>query len=207
MMKYFFIIILGLFFVACTSKNDKVKNLNDVIPSSERDYDEKDSNNRNGSDTLKMYQKLFSKLGKLDSLAVYEEDLFPDRVGPERMEKYRLNFEGEEVIFAKWVFSDSLRVTNALFNWADCFGPNCNSIKIGEEKNLQRNSFQILVSDTSLYYLESAVKLDGKKWDEYFEEQGYELDWNYRIEQARNGKVRWFNYIDEKKVSLKNKAL
>ena len=119
------------------------------------------------------------------------------------MEKYRLNIDGEELVFVKWSFSDSLRVTNALFNWADCFGANCKSIRIGEEKNLQRNAFQILVSDTTLYYIESPTKLDSKKWDEYFDEQGYELDWNYRLEQAKSGKVRWFNYIDEKKTPLK----
>ena len=72
---------------------------------------------------------------------------------------------------------------------------------------MQRNAFQIFVSDTTLYYLESAAKLDGKKWDNYFEQQGYELDWNYRLEQAKSGKVRWYNYIDEKKTPLKNKEL
>ena len=138
---------------------------------------------------------------------MYDEDLFPDRVGPKNVEKYRLSLGDEEIIFVKWRFADSLRVSNALFNWSDCFGAKCTSIRIGEEKNLQRNAFQILANDTVLIYLESATQLDSRKWDNYFDQHGYDLDWNYRLEQARSGRVRWFNYLDEKKTPIKNEAL
>jgi hypothetical protein len=199
---------LGLFIVACTSEKENIKDMNDIIPTSERDYDQKDTLNGTDADSLKRYQVRFEALGKqLDSISIYDEDLFPERVGPETTEKIRLVFGDDEVIFAKWTFSDSLRVTNALFNWADCFGPKCNSIRIGEEKNLQRNAFQILANDSVLVYIESTAAIDAKKWDAYFEQLEYELDWNYRLEQSKGGKVRWFNYIDEKKTPLKNKEL
>ena len=203
-MKHAFIFALGLFTVACTSKSGDVKVLNDILPNAKGDYAQKDSVVSDNSDTLKRYQKLFAEVElQLDSISVYDEDLFPDRVGPEKTERYRMVFGDEVVIFGKWKFSDSLRVSSALFNWADCFGPNCKSIRIGEEKNLQRNAFQILANDTVLIYMESSTKLDPEKWDVYFENLDYELDWNYRLEQARSGRVRWFNYVDEKKTPLK----
>lgn len=203
-MRNILIFALGLFIVACSSKSEDVKDMNDIIPRSDKDYDKKDSIPSDNSDTLKLYQELFSKVDlKLDSISVYDEDLFPDRVGPDKMEKYRMVFGDEVVILSKWKFSDSLRVSSALFNWADCFGEKCKSIRIGEEKNLQRNAFQILTNDTVLLYLESSKKIDLKKWDSYLENLGYELNWKYRLEQSNGGKVRWFNYIDEKKTPLK----
>lgn len=206
-MKHVLIFMLGLLTVACTSEKEEVKDLSDILPESERDYDQKDTVEVDNSDSLKIYQAQFTVLGSLDSIAAYDEDLFPDRFGPENMEKFQLFFEGEEVVFVKWIFSDSARVSNALFNWADCFGPKCNSIRIGEEKNLQRNAFQVLANDTSLIYIESSNNFDSRKLDTYFDEQGYELDWNYRLEQSRSGRVRWYNYLDKKKTPIKNDAL
>lgn len=206
-MKYLLIFALGLFMVACSSNKEDVIDINDILPKAERDYDKKDSVVNENSDSLKMYQDRFEVLGALDSISIYDEDLFPDRVGPKKTEKYRLTVNSEEIIFVKWRFSDSLRVSNALFNWSDCFGPKCKSIRIGEEKNLQRKAFQVLANDSVLIYLESATQLDTRKWDDYFDQQGYDLDWNYRLEQSRSGRVRWFNYLDEKKIPLKNNAL
>lgn len=206
-MKYLLIFTLGLLTVACTSEKEDIKDLSDILPESERDYDQKDSIEVDDSDTLKTYQAQFEIIGSLDSISVYDEDLFPDRVGPEKIEKFQLYFEDEEVIFVKWKFSDSARVSNALFNWSDCFGPKCKSIRIGEEKNLQRDAFQVFANDTVLFYVESSAQLDSRKWDNYFGQQGYKMDWNYRLEQSRSGRVRWFNYLEKKKTPIKNKAL
>lgn len=199
-----FSLTFGLFIVACTSDKKEIKDMNDILPNSQGNYDETDDLENDNSDTLKLFQGMFKEAGlKLDSISVSDEDLFPDRVGPEKMEKYRMVFGDEVVLFAKWKFSDSLRVSNALFNWSDCFGPNCTSIVVGEEKNLQRNAFQIHVNDTVIIYLESSSKFNQKAWEKYFETQGYELDWDYQLEQARSGRVRWYNYIDEKKTPIK----
>lgn len=207
-MKQLFIIALGLSIVACAPEPEKeVKDLNDILPSAERDYEKEEPKETDSEDTLKRYQNRFNQLGTLDSISVYDQDLFPDRVGPKGVEKYRLSIGEEGIVFVKWTFSDSTRVTNALFNWADCFGPKCKFIRIGEEKNLQPNAFHILANDTTLIYLESETKLDTKKWDDYFDEQGYEQDWNYRLEQIRYGRVRWFEYIDEKKIQVKEDTL
>ena len=201
-------LVLGLFLVGCTPETGQdIKDLSDILPSAQRDYDQKDSVEEKREDTLEVYQNRFAVIGRLDSISSYDDDLFPDRVGPEGMEKYILNFTGDQTIFVKWRFSDSLRVTNALFNWLDCFGQDCKSIRVAEESNLQRKAFHVLANDSVLIYLESENKLDPERWDEYFEKQGYELDWNYRMEQAPSRKVEWFEYIEEEKTPLKNEEL
>jgi len=208
LLKYISFLFASALLIGCSPEKEKeVKNLSEILPESERNYDHVDEEPANDTDTLAVYQERFATIGRLDSILPYEEDLFPDRVGPESMEKYRLFLADEEVTFAKWTFSDSTLVTNALFNWFDCFGPKCAFIRIGEEKNLQVNPFQILVNDTALIYIESPKKIDSKAWDTYFEDKNYEQDWNYRIEQARYGKVRWYNYMDKKKTRIQNEAL
>ncbi|MDG1331859.1 MAG: hypothetical protein P8P74_05995 [Crocinitomicaceae bacterium] len=207
-MKYLLILALGLLTVACTSETkEDIKDLNDILPDSERDYDQKDSVLVDDADTLGIYQARFAELGELDSINVCEEDLFPDRFGPERIEKFRLNLAGEEVVFVKWRFQDSARVTNALFNWLDCFGENCKSIRVSEERNLLKNAFHIFANDTVLVYVESKKRIDAKSWDKYFEENGYELDWDVLMEQAPRGRVQWFTYLDEEKIPVKNELL
>ena len=178
-MKCISIFFLGFLMIACSPEvEEEIKDFNDILPDSERDYDYSDSVTVDDADTLEFYLNRFTELGTLDSISLYEEDLFPDRVGPEDTEKYVLNINGEQTVFVKWRFSDSVRVTNALFNWLDCFGPNCKFIRIGEESNMQRNAFQVLANDTVLIYLESENKLNADIWDKYFESQNYELDWN-----------------------------
>ena len=202
--RAFLSVLLGLFLLACSDEKKDVKDLNDILPDSKGDYSEKGDVLNDNSDTLKLFQRMFAEVGmKLDSVTVYDEDLFPDRVGPETTEKYRLVFGDEVVVFAKWKFSDSLRVTTALFNWADCFGPNCRTVVVGEEKNLQRNAFQIQTNDTVLIYLESSKKIDQKAWESYFEKREYELNWDYQLEQTQSGRVRWFTYMDEEKKPIK----
>lgn len=206
-MRYISFFLIGILMACSSGKEEKVKDLSDILPESERDYDRKDALDTGGDDTLEIYQKRFAIIGSLDSIVHYEEDLFPDRVGPEKMEKFRLFLGEDEAVFARWIFDDSTLVTNALFNWFDCFGPKCEYIRIGEEKNLQVNSFHILANDTALFYIESPGKIDAKKWDSFFEKNGYEFDWNYRVEQGRYGKVRWYNYKDKQKTRIQNKAL
>ena len=202
--RAFLSVLLGLFLLACSDEKKDVRDLNDILPDSKGDYSEKGDVLNDNSDTLKLFQRMFAEVGmKLDSVTVYDEELFPDRVGPETTEKYRLVFGDEVVVFAKWKFSDSLRVTTALFNWADCFGPNCRTIVVGEEKNLQRNAFQIQTNDTVLIYLESSKKINQKAWESYFEKREYELNWDYQLEQAQSGRVRWFTYLDEEKKPIK----
>ena len=202
--RAFLSVLLGLFLLACSDEKKDVKDLNDILPDSKGDYSEKGDVLNDNSDTLKLFQRMFAEVGmKLDSVTIYDEELFPDRVGPETTEKYRLVFGDEVVVFAKWKFTDSLRVTTALFNWADCFGPNCRTVVVGEEKNLQRNAFQIQTNDTVLIYLESSKKIDQKAWESYFEKREYELNWDYQLEQAQSGRVRWFTYLDEEKKPIK----
>ena len=107
----------------------------------------------------------------------------------------------------KWRFSDSARVSNALFNWLDCFGSSCKSIRVAEERNLQPKAFHVFANDSILIYLESENRLNTANWEKHFDKIGYQLEWDFIMEQVPRGRVRWFTYIDEEKTPLKNESL
>ena len=99
-MRYISFFLIGILMACSSGKEEKVKDLSDILPESERDYDRKDALGTGGDDTLEIYQKRFAIIGSLDSIVHYEEDLFPDRVGPEKMEKFRLFLGEDEAVFA-----------------------------------------------------------------------------------------------------------
>src|SRR5690606_36530854 len=115
--------------------------------------------------------------------------------------------EGNTFLFIEWKFKDSTKVMNAFFNWMDCFGENCKSIFIGEERLFQANPIQILVNDSTLVFIEGIASFDFKTWETYFENRDYPLDWNYVIEQRKRGRARWFTYVEEKKTPYKNENI
>jgi hypothetical protein len=88
------------------------------------------------------------------------------------------------------VFKDTIRTKNALYNWLDCFGPSCKSIKVSEKKNFQRDYMLMLVNDTSITYVSSPVKIDFKSWLTYFEKLEIE-NWRLMLEQNAGGKATW----------------
>jgi hypothetical protein len=202
-----FITSLILLITSCGDKENETIDLSDIIEGSDR-YNE-DSTNVNGKpnelDTLAQFLEDFKSHGiTADKLLVFEDNYFPDRLGPIDTKKFELIRDDNTFRFIQWNFKDSTKVMNAFFNWMDCFGEKCKSIFIGEERIFQNNPFQLLVNDSALVFIEGIESFDFKEWENYFVEKGVPLDWNYVIEQRKRGKAHWFNYIEEKKTPFKN---
>lgn len=200
-MKNCLIIVLGLLLFSCQSKENKAIDVHSIIPQSERDYDE-DTTNEEIIDSNLDVINYFASNGVLTG-DVFElnERLLPNRFGPESTFQYGVVLKEDTIRYFKWSFKDSARVMNAFYNWIDCYGDNCKSFKIGDEKRFQSNTMQIYISDTTLIYIDGAT-IDYNNWNEFHTLLGYEEDWNYYIEQRINGKARWFTYKENKKIKL-----
>lgn len=206
MKQLLFISIILFTLFSCGEKENETIDLNDIIEGSER-YSE-DSLNVDTKvdelDTISVFLSDFKTHGiDVNQLKVVDEKYFPDRLGPVETKKFELQREDNTFRFVQWKFIDSIKVMNAFFNWMDCFGSNCKSIFIGEERIFQTNPFHLLVNDSTLVFVEGIESFDFKEWENYFEQKGFPLDWNYVIEQRKRGKAHWFNYIDEKKTPFK----
>lgn len=193
-----------LLFGGCQDKEPEVLEYEDIIAGSDRDGSGDDQDVTESGDSLAFLRNGLQEAGiGADWIGGSTAMLFPDRFGPETTRKYLLAAGTDTLSYYTWVYSDSMRVMNALYNWIDCFGDKCKSVYLGENANMQRNPFQLWVSDSTLVFIEAREKMDYTVWEKYLESQGYPKEWNYVIEQGKGGKARWFVYEDEKKKTFK----
>lgn len=203
-MKQILFLLIGLTLFACTQKKPKVINMSDITPHSERD-----TNGKEKGDTstvidygfnLKIADEIGIQVMEIDSIG---EPLFPDRFSPKKIKKLTLHLKENPITYCHWTFKDSIHTKNALYNWIDCYGSNCKSIKYAQKINFQKDNFILLESDTSLTYISSPSKLIADDWLNYFELQTEIKDWKLMIYQGARGKATWYSVIEGKKEPLK----
>lgn len=185
---------------ACRDKQQEVIDLNEVMPSSEN-Y----KNGHDSDDTSKQNQQVFSS--SIDPAILIEHQLvlegieasdslfFPDRFAPKNTEKFRYLFDNEPVYYNRWSFRDSIKTTNAFLNWMNCFGSSCVSLNLGESKNLQREPFLLLVSDTSIVYITGGHSAELLKWNKLYT-SNKDAHFDYILKQSPRSKVSWASCED-----------
>ncbi|MCH2224930.1 MAG: hypothetical protein MK066_09200 [Crocinitomicaceae bacterium] len=196
-MKIIACISLIIFFGACSSKKEEVVDLIDIMPTSDYVEDVNSDSVVSESSFLSEIMAFRQEGIEVDSLEKIEKRCFPDRFGAKSTEKTVLFHEGSETHFFRWIYADSNKVMNAFYNWIDCFGDDCTSIFIGEEKRFQKNAMQLYVNDTSLIFIDSEDRLSVGDWRRYLSKMGYEDDWNYFVRQSRGGKAKWFTFVEK----------
>lgn len=198
-------LLIGLTLFACTQKKPKVIDMSDITPHSERENDGKANDDKSkiidyGFD-LKIADEVGLQVMEIDSIG---EPLFPDRFSPKKIKKLTLHLKENSITYCHWTFKDSIHTKNAFYNWIDCYGSNCKSIKYGQKMNFQKDNFILLESDTSLTFISSPIKLIADDWLKYFELQTEIKDWKLMIYQATRGKATWCSVIEGKKEPLKS---
>ena len=196
------LVTAALLFVGCRPEEPEILDYSDIVPESEN-YKEGDEGGADATitDSTTLPKLTFVSGGvPVSGLSFVEERLFPDRFGPQAAEKYKLAVGEDTVWYYKWRYKDSVKVMNALYNWIDCFGENCKSVFVNESRNMQRNPMKIMVSDTTLIYIQALEVVDFKLWDAYHDSLGYEKDWNLIIEQRKSSRAKWYVYRDEEKI-------
>lgn len=198
-MKKLGVLILIGFLYSCTEKKKDIIDVKDLMSVTEHDTIQGQSIEYQKDSTLPSFyfnsKFLDSAHIELHKVLSFTESIFPDRFGAKRAIK--LSIQGSDTsTFRSWIFADSFKTQSAYYNWMDAFGPQLNSIKIGEQKNLQPRSFLICVGDTQIVYLENERSVAYKKWLGYYQLLG-KSDWKYIMYQPRQGKVKWFTFIED----------
>ena len=192
--------ILLLF--SCGRKENRIMDMRDITPKSERDYTQQKFEK---VDTIDFGFNSFvaNELGlNLSGIKFNEAPMFPDRFLPKSKKKLILMQEVDSTLFCQWSFKDSIQTKNAFYNWVDCFGEKCKSIKFGETINFQKDNFVILVNDTSLTYITSVKKIQQDDWLQFFEKTEAIKNWKTVIYQSSRSKATWFKVVDGKKEPL-----
>lgn len=189
------ILLISVLISCGGGRKEEVVDLKDIIPQSERYKD-------GPSDTIKkdtidygfdiwLAEKAGITVMEID---LHDEPMFQDRFNARTVKKLDLQFKDGMALFGQWIFKDSIRTMNAFYNWIDCFGEKCKSIRFLEETKFQPEAMLVFLNDTSITYVTSALPLDEKKWQNYLRlHDGIEL-WDLVIIQKKQRKAGWFTY-------------
>ncbi len=135
----------------------------------------------------------------VESVDLIDTNLLPSRFGPIHEKAFLLNLKDRSNKYYRWTYPDSIKVMNAFYNWMDCFGRNCESIFIGEERRIHKGSMMILVGDSSLIMIEGE-QVDFSNWYGYHDSIGFDPEWNFSIEQRTGQRARWYTYEEDTKL-------
>jgi hypothetical protein len=203
MKRLIIIFLLPLIIVSCSeNKEDDVVDIHDVIPEQE---EKPETDGQESSDSLLALIdiSMAEEAGiSIDQLGAFDKPMFPDRFGAVRNRKLVLNPGKDSLLFCQWVFRDSVLTKNALYNWLDCFGAPCKSIKINEKKNFQRDHLLLFMNDTSITYLSSPSEIEMDKWVTFFEKKEKKQQWRMVIKQKAGGKAAWSSMSEGKEKEL-----
>lgn len=202
--KIYTLSLLGVFFLfSCSDKdNYEVVDAEKVLPQAKRDYSNKEEKQQS-EDTLQL-SELEQKLKKglphvqfndANQLQIDDTRLLPNQLGYKEKRETYFSIDSIPYHFVEWSFKDSAKTVNAFYNWLDCFGNDCRSIKIDEEKNGSKQAFIAWVSNTNISYLESAKRIKIENWDPLlFNKNGA---WIFIIRQAPNSNINWLKSPSE----------
>lgn len=188
----------GLFLLcfSCTEKDDyEVISSEDVLPQAEGQYDYvEDTTKQDHLELNEFEQRLIDTIPNIqftntNYFYIESTRLMPNQLGSQKKNETYFILDSIPYHFIEWTFKDSSRTVNAFYNWLDCFGNDCRSIKLDEEVNGCKQAFIIWVSDTRISYFESTLNIDENKWKQILlNKKGA---WNFIIRQAPNGKIKW----------------
>jgi hypothetical protein len=187
--------VLFLLFSCGQKPKEEVLDMEDIIPQSDRYKEGVTTDPKKDTVDLGFDIWLADKSGiVVMEVDKHEEPMFVDRFQPKSMLKVDLTTKTETLFFGQWTFKDSLKTMNAFYNWIDCFGENCKSLKYLKETNFQSDPMLIFLNDTSITYISSASQLDEKKWQKYLSLKNKTALWDLVVVQKKQRKASWYSY-------------
>jgi hypothetical protein len=162
--SFLFVSVLLLFLISCSGKNK-----------SKTKHFDLSREKKTVSHTItvgKPDSLLFWKLRyQSDSVKIKFDSVFPsftlhfiDRFNAKSFIKNKLFLENDSILHYRWSFKDSTTTKNALYNWLDCFGNNCNSIKMYESFKSEKQNSLIFINQKSISYISSKNGLTKELW-------------------------------------------
>ena len=157
------VLLLAIFVVGgCQDSVEDTFNADDFMPTAKRDYnfDERTVNEFQLDKTLSL--KGFDTIVKLmvwdNAWREIRKKNYLHRFGSNQELTIEMITESDTGFWYITTYSDSLMTQNALFNWLDCFGDECESIRIEEAKKMKVRAGQVWYLDTMIVYYETKGK-------------------------------------------------
>jgi hypothetical protein len=138
-----------------------------------------------------------------DSLQASFTRHFLDRFNAKHIIKNKLFNGGDSLLHFRWTFSDTTATKNAFYNWLDCYGTACRSIKLYEPFKIEKQSTLIFLNQYSISYLRGKQNLSKESWIN-FETTVFPTDSLFLLIVQQPGKnALWYQYKNKKFNSIK----
>lgn len=191
------LIMLLFSFTSCEDSNNKADtvDLEEFLPKSKKEYNYDEDTVSQVEEEVPDSIELYIQSKTSNARFVSKEDLsnnkhFPDRLDYANKFYHEVTIDSTQYELVIWQFEDSLHTVNAFYNWMDCFGKECKSIRIGEEKWVYDGSFQLFVDDMKLIYIATNEKMNRKIWSDIFKPERKET-WNFHLYQPLKRMAKW----------------
>ncbi len=196
----FFIILIFIFFIAsCNDNKKEVIEFESIQPksSSKVNNSNKHSITNSWDSNLMTYFTNYSNKHLIDSIKRISLIQIPDRISLESTNKFRLYSNIDSIDYYNWNYTDSLSTKNAFYNWLDCFGESCNSIKMNEKKQFQNFPFVLFIGDKKIIFVSSLRKVNYKIWFDFMKSKYPKENWRTMIEQKQYQKANWYSIVGD----------
>ena len=193
-MKIGIVLLVGMILFSCTDKKEDVLSYDDLKRNdTDVDFTTDTTTIPKGvtvDPTFPLANKMDSLVGK-GSWQTWDSLLYVQRFGPEKLQTWKYLTPTDSIFTFQLAFADSLKTVNAFYNWLDCFGKNCTSVKInGKFKHRGRPQY-ILVSNSGIFFLEAGKHLKAEKLLHFLNPDRKKQNWNYFLELNPGKEMLW----------------
>lgn len=196
MLRILAIISVPLILISCKGKKEKVIDLSDRIPKSERNYDVVDSSK--ADPISQMYLPEFQSYWEdVDSIHILGKRQFIDRFRPISSRKFTLFQKNDSLHYMRWSFEDSVKTKNAFYNWLD----HKRIDHFGSEEAVQKAAFSMLYADTVIVFVSGNFNVEA--WRETMQEKEIIREGDVLIEQRKYGRAKWYRLTEEELKPIK----
>jgi len=197
------IIFILLLFCSCKEKNDDTSiKLDDIRPKAES---RTQSKNDKELDSLKILLKSYENDSfnlRISKLQILKEPTFLSRF-PNDENGIRIltcNDTTIKLTHEFYLYKDSIQMKNAFFNWLDCNGKECKSIKLYDECKFESTNLLVISSGNSIDIIRSDKEIKTNDWVSYVRLSRKNKELKFIIYQKKNQKAKWLEFKNYKLV-------
>jgi len=202
--SYISLIYLQVFiFFSCSNetKNDTL-DLEDIRPNANYDSTK---NDKTGLDTTEIFLReyvLDSIDLKISRLLSQNNTSFLNRF-PSKKNALRTLFLSDTTLQIQhefYEYVDSNQMKNAFFNWLDCNGKDCRSIKLYEETKLESDNMLLIATVQSIDIFRSKSSFKPEDWINFVRLSKKTNVFKFILFQRKNRKAQWFDFKNNKLI-------
>jgi hypothetical protein len=200
-------ITLFLFFGCKNDEKNKPVDLEEIRPKSTMKSSKNNKTNIDSNEVFLLEYKLDSIDLKLARIISLRNESFLNRF-PNKKNALRTLYLTDTTIQIQpehYEYVDSNKMKNAFFNWLDCNGKECRSIKLYEETKIDPENLLFIAAENSIDIFRSKSSFKPEDWINFVRFSKKNNEFKFILFQKKNRKAQWFEFKNYQLIPKKKK--